>query len=187
MTVRWSTDNEEVIELDPHYKDYSLYCGTQLDIRASSTTNIRFQTIRVDCRSRQPYDIPLVALGIVYLGVQTLLKGKGFSSSKDKTHRRQCKMSSSKKLTCKGTLRQTFIRLYQIDHCEGRNTVSAFPSPPQFPISLSRWSPIIRVQKSAHFVTGHVYSSIFMLCICGQILPKTASSTGPTKLEITGL
>jgi hypothetical protein len=40
MMVRWSTDNEEVIELDPHYKDYSLYCGTQLDIRASSTTNI---------------------------------------------------------------------------------------------------------------------------------------------------
>jgi hypothetical protein len=40
LMVRWSTDNEEVIELDPHYKDYSLYCGTQLDIRASSTTNI---------------------------------------------------------------------------------------------------------------------------------------------------
>ncbi len=28
---------------------------------------------------------------------------------KHKTHRRQCKMSSSKKLTCKGTLRQVFI------------------------------------------------------------------------------
>ncbi len=28
---------------------------------------------------------------------------------KDKTHRSQCKMSSSKKLTCKGTLRQMFI------------------------------------------------------------------------------
>ncbi len=40
IMVRWSTDNEEVIELDPLYKDYSLYCGTQLDIRASSPTNI---------------------------------------------------------------------------------------------------------------------------------------------------
>jgi hypothetical protein len=32
---------------------------------------------------------------------------------KDKTHRRQCTMSSSKKLTCKGTLRQVFIKVYK--------------------------------------------------------------------------
>ncbi len=30
----------------------------------------------------------------------------------DKTHRKQCKMSSSKKMTCKGTLRQVFICLF---------------------------------------------------------------------------
>jgi hypothetical protein len=34
-----------------------------------------------------------------------------FCSVEDKTHRRQCKMSSSKKLTCKGALRQMFICL----------------------------------------------------------------------------
>jgi hypothetical protein len=34
---------------------------------------------------------------------------------KDKTHRRQCKMSLSKKLTCKGTLRQVFNRVYRLD------------------------------------------------------------------------
>ncbi len=33
---------------------------------------------------------------------------------KDKTHRRQCKMLSSKKLTCEGTLRQVFIRVYRL-------------------------------------------------------------------------
>jgi hypothetical protein len=36
---------------------------------------------------------------------------KKFSAWKDKTHRRQCKMSSSKELTCKVTLRQVFICL----------------------------------------------------------------------------
>jgi hypothetical protein len=35
----------------------------------------------------------------------------GFEPQKDKTHRRQCKMSSSKKLTCKGTFWQVFICL----------------------------------------------------------------------------
>jgi hypothetical protein len=34
---------------------------------------------------------------------------------KDKTQRRQCKMSSTKKLTCKGTLRQVFIRVYRLE------------------------------------------------------------------------
>ncbi len=33
-------------------------------------------------------------------------------STKDKTHRMPCKMSSSKKSTCKGTLRQVFICLW---------------------------------------------------------------------------
>jgi hypothetical protein len=34
---RWSTNNEEVIELDPHYRDYTLHCGNKLDIRASDS------------------------------------------------------------------------------------------------------------------------------------------------------
>jgi hypothetical protein len=34
---------------------------------------------------------------------------------KIKTHGSQCKMSSSKKFTCKGTLRQVFIRIYVME------------------------------------------------------------------------
>ncbi len=37
-------------------------------------------------------------------------------TKKDKTHRRQCKMPSTKKLTCKGTLRQVFIYLRPKSH-----------------------------------------------------------------------
>jgi hypothetical protein len=35
----------------------------------------------------------------------------GLEPQKDKTHRRQCKLSSSKTFTCKGTFRQVFICL----------------------------------------------------------------------------
>jgi hypothetical protein len=52
------------------------------------------------------------------------LQCSGFWPQKDKTHRRQCKMSSSKKTTCKGTLQQVFIclsprtpYLSPLEHC----------------------------------------------------------------------
>jgi hypothetical protein len=53
----------------------------------------------------------LICIFIVCIAARKIREARGVCSLKHKTHRRQCKMSSFKQMSCKGTLRQAFICL----------------------------------------------------------------------------
>ncbi len=86
----------------------------------------------------------------------------------DKTHRRQCKMSSSKKMTCRGTLRQVFIRVYRLEiHCN-INPIYVFlfwelcGLHPNFHIhvSVSCERFIYSQERSTYFPAAEIYKSV---------------------------